>query len=116
MNIEELNTKILNIEKKYSKKKSKVSDYCEELEDAFYEYADLNDNTDYEFEEVFRSIVAGFDCIGLVMGANSDSLYYWYRKDGKTCVDDIDYDYLTELANKALKCYEKTKEDDLEIC
>lgn len=73
-------------------------------------------NTYYEFEEVFRSIVAGFDCIGLVMGATPDSLYYWYEKDGKTCVDDIDYDYLTELANKALKCYEKTKEDDLEIC
>ena len=50
------------------------------------------------------------------MGATPDSLYYWYEKDGKTCVDDIDYDYLTELANKSLKCYEKTKEDDLEIC
>ena len=116
MNIEELNNKILNVEKKYSKKQDKVKDYCHELEDTFYEYSDLNGNMDYEFNEVFNDIVCGEDCIGLVMGASVDSLYYWYRKDGRTCVDEIDYDYLTNLANEALKCYEKTKEDDFEIC
>ena len=36
MNIEELNNKILNIEKKYSKKQDKVNEYCEELENTFY--------------------------------------------------------------------------------
>ena len=97
MNIEELNNKILNIEKKYSKKQDKVNEYCEELENTFYEYADLNGNMDYEFEEVFKDIVCGEDCIGLVLGASVDSLYYWYRKDGKTCVDEIDYDKIEEM-------------------
>ncbi len=116
MDLKELKNKVLALEKKYSKKPNQVLNYHNELINTFYEYADSNNNTDYEFEEVFDDIVSGEDCMGLVMGANSKNLYYWKDNHGKTVVDLIDYNYLADLSKKALKCYEKTKEKEFDIC
>lgn len=116
MDLKELKNKVLDLEKKYSKKPNQVLNYHNELINAFYEYADSNNNTDYEFEEIFGDVVSGEDCIGLVMGANPKELYYWKDDHGKTVVDLIDYNYLADLSKQALKCYEKTKEKDFDIC
>lgn len=116
MNIKELNDKVLNLEKKYSTKRNKVLDYYNDLIDVFYEYADSNYNTDYEFEQVFKDIVSGEDCYELVIGAKLNALYFWTVEDGRRVVDEIDYECLADLSRKALKCYDKSKDEDFDIC
>ncbi|MGM9875702.1 MAG: hypothetical protein ACI310_00535 [Bacilli bacterium] len=116
MDVKELNNRILGLEKKYSTKQDQVSNYYKELLNTFYEYADSNYNTDYEFDEVFKDIVCGEDCIGLVMGAKSNELYFWKDDNGCTRVDEIDYKYLADLSRQALKCYDKEKKVDFDIC
>ena len=116
MDVKELNNRILGLEKKYSTKQDQVSNYYKELLNTFYEYADSKYNDDYEFDEVFQDIVSGEDCIGLVMGASKGDLYYWDVVDGKTKVTKIDYKYLSDLSRQALKCYDKEKKVEFDIC
>ena len=113
MDVKELNNKILGLEKKYSTKQNQVSNYYNELLNTFYEYADSNFNDDYEFDEVFKDIVSGEDCIGVVMGAKPENLYYWKEVNGRPSVDTIDYKYLANLSREALKCYDKGKNFDI---
>lgn len=118
MNLQELKSKVFNLEKKYARIPNQVLNYYNDLLDTFYQYADSNNNTDYEFDEVFKDIVCGDDCIGLVVGATRNKLYYWKDDHGKTVVDVIDYKYLADLSNQALKYYDKNKDKDkeLDIC
>lgn len=118
MSNEELKNKIIKIQNKYKTRQHDILNYDKELTNAFYEYADKNEDYDYEFEKIFNDVISGEDCIGLVMGAKSNSLYYWKNVDGKTVVEEVDYDLLTKLSNDALKCYEKSKdkEADFDIC
>jgi len=113
MNKEELKNRISSLEDKYSTKQKEVLNYHRELLNTFYEYADSNNNTDYEFDEVFKDIVSGEDCEGLVAYANPHSLYYWKSSSE---VYEIDYDFLKDLSREALKCYEKNKQEDFDIC
>ena len=118
MNVEELKNKVQKLENKYYEKQLKFTNkYFGELCEIFYESADLNDNTDYEFDEVFKEIVSGEDCMYDVAGARNDALYYWSEdENGKTKIEELDFNLLKTLANKALTYYEKDKEKDFEIC
>jgi hypothetical protein len=116
MDLKELNNKIIALEKKYSTNQKQVLNYYKELLNTFYEYADSNYNDDYEFDEVFKDIVSGEDCFELVVGADSNKLYFWKDDNGITEVDEIDYKYLADLSRQALKCYDKEKKVDFDIC
>ena len=116
MDVKELNNRILELEKKYYTKQDQVLNYYDELLNTFYEYADSNYNDDYEFDEIFKDIVSGEDCIGVVIGAEYDALYFWREENGRTIVDKMDYKYLADLSRQALKCYDKEKKVDFDIC
>ena len=116
MDVKELNNRILELEKKYYTKQDQVLNYYDELLNTFYEYADSNYNDDYEFDEIFKDIVSGEDCIGVVIGAEYDALYFLREENGRTIVDKMDYKYLADLSRQALKCYDKEKKVDFDIC
>lgn len=116
MDLKELENKVLDLEKKYSKKPNQVIDYYNELVDVFNEYSDLNNNMDYEYDEIFDDIVSGEDTMDEVMWAEPNKIYHWTEENGRTVVYEIDYNYLADLARQALKCYEKTKETEFDIC
>lgn len=117
MNLKDLENKVLNLEKKYSKKPNQVLNYFNELNDVFCEYSDLNNNMDYEFKKVFDEIVSGEDCIGSIMDVDPRELYYWTEDDhGKTVVYSVDYNLLADLSKQVLKCYEKNQEKEFDIC
>ena len=116
MDVKELNNRILELEKKYYTKQDQVLNYYDELLNTFYEYADSNYNDDYEFDEIFKDIDSGEDCIGVVIGAEYDALYFWREENGRTIVDKMDYKYLADLSRQALKCYDKEKKVDFDIC
>ena len=112
MDFKDLENKIKKIEQKYSINKKDVSNYYDELYDAFYEYEKLTG--DESFCNVYSDIVSGEDCEGVITFPDFSSLYYFSKVRE---AEEVDYKLLTSITNNAIKEFkEKHKEKELDMC
>ncbi len=101
--LKKLERKVMGINYKYKKNRS-VIDHYNSLKNAFYEYADKEQN--YSFEKQFNQIITGSDLIGNYPNSNinPDCLYYFTDMN---LVSEVNYSYLKNISIKAINDLKK---------